>query len=134
MLINTLLDIKIEVVMKKFVEIDGKDIEYKIENAWYQQCDKKQVPFIKINSRTKFADVHWDYITYNPELDNLISETADKFTQAATEIFNRHANHKSSYKLNGSLVWFYDLEIPKARLAASELYDLVASCLESKNT
>lgn len=122
--------------MRKFVEIKGMDIERSAENAWYQQCEKNQVPFIKINTSrgTKLTEVHWDYITYCTSLDDLMQETADDFSEAATGIFNRYANPRSScdISINGSLVWFYNLETEKARLAASELYDLIVSRVANK--
>lgn len=91
---------------------------------------KKQFPFITLKSRTKLADVHWDYITYPTDVDDILNDLKGKLRDDALEIFRKYADKRSEYRGNDHLVWFKDLEIEKAKLAAEELYDLVVSYID----
>lgn len=111
--------------MNKFVDIPKRDVDAKAENAWFEKCRTSCVPFITLKSRTKFADVHWDYITYPNDIHKIFDSFGDKLRDDAIAIFMKYANKKSEYTANRYLVWYKSLEIPKAKLAAAELYDLI---------
>jgi len=89
-----------------------------------------EVPFITLKIITKFADVHWDYIAYQPEVDKILNSLDGQLRDGAITIFKKYANSRSEYKANDLLVLFKGIDIPKARLAAEELYDLVVCCIE----
>ena len=114
--------------MIKFVEIPRKEKGYEKENDWHKHCLYKQIPFITVKTRTKLADVHWDYITYNtPQTDQKLSELSFIIEKGALDIFKKYANDASSQRINCHLIYFYNLNIPHARLAADELYDFLVS-------
>ena len=117
--------------MQKYVEVQRKDLKAKAENAWFEICRKNSIPFITLKSRTKFADVHWDYIAYSPEVDKFLNAGNGQLRDGAIEIFRKYANPKSEYEANDLIVWFKNIEIPKAKLAAEELYDFISAYLES---
>ncbi|MCC4118796.1 hypothetical protein LLG90_25925 [Aromatoleum toluclasticum] len=116
--------------MKKYVEIPKNDVDSKVENAWFGTCRKNNIPFITLKSRTKLADVHWDYISYPTEVDRILKGLDGQLRDGAIAIFKKYADSRSEYTANDLLVWFKNLEIPKAKLAAEELYDLVAGYVE----
>lgn len=113
--------------MNKFFEIPKNDPKAIAENSWFQICRKEKIPFIIIKSRKKYADVHWDYITYPNEVDKILNNRAIELRDAAIEIFKKHANERSKYSASNLLVSYENLEIPQAKLAAEELYDLIVS-------
>jgi hypothetical protein len=118
--------------MDKFVEVPKNDVKAKIENSWYQSCRERKVPFITVKSRTKLADVHWDYITYPPEVEKVLKDLGVQLRDAAIAIFNKYADNRSEYTASEYLVSYKNLEIPKAKLAAAELYDLIVGYVDSK--
>lgn len=113
--------------MQKYVEVPRNDVNSKAENAWFEICRKNRIPFITLTSRTKLADVHWDHIAYPTDVDRVLNALDGQLRDGAIAIFNRYADSRSEYEANDFLVWFKNLEIPKAKLAADELYDLIAS-------
>lgn len=86
-----------------------------------------------MKTRTKYADVHWDYITYSKEVDEVLEGLGTRLRDRAIDIFKQYANANSRYTASGHLVWFKNLEIESARLAASELYDLIVESVDRSN-
>ncbi|WP_421722005.1 hypothetical protein [Alloalcanivorax xenomutans] len=119
--------------MDKFVEIPRTDVSAERENAWFERCESNQIPFITVKTRTKYADVHWDYIAYSKEVDEVLGGLGTRLRDNAIDIFKKYANANSRYAASGHLVWFKNLEIESARLAASELYDLIAESVNRSN-
>lgn len=117
--------------MNKYVDLPKNDLNDKVQNAWFHTCCAKRTPFITIKSRTKLADVHWDYITYPPHADEVLSNLNGQLRDEAIAIFMKYANSRSEYSINDQLVWFKNIEIPKAKLAAEELYDLIVNYVEA---
>ena len=117
--------------MNKYVEIPKNDINSNAENAWFKTCKENNIPYITLSIRTKFADVHWDYITYPMEVDEILEQLGDSLTNKVIEIFNEYANEKSKYSVNNHLVWFKNLEIEQAKLAAADLHNLIAESVET---
>ena len=118
--------------MQKYVEIPKNDLQFKIENAWFETCRKNNIPFITLKIRTKFADVHWDYIAYSSEVDQILNSANGQVRDGAIAIFKKYANSRSEYVANDLIVSFKNLDIPKATSAAEELYDFVADYIENK--
>jgi hypothetical protein len=119
--------------MHKFVEIPRNDVSAEKENAWFDRCVTSQIPFIKVKTRSKYADIHWDYITYSKEVDEVLEDLGARLRDSAIDIFKQYANENSRYTASGHLVWFKNLEIESARLAASELYDLIVDSVNRSN-
>ncbi|MCK7546318.1 hypothetical protein MLC59_19370 [Marinobacter bryozoorum] len=116
--------------MEKYVELSDTSSDFAKENVWLEHCELKQIPFITVKTRSKYADVHWDYITYSNEVDEILESIGTTLRDSAVEIFNQYASKKSRYTASGHLVWFKNLEIEQAREAASDLYDLVVRSIE----
>ena len=111
--------------MQKYFEIPKNDAESKANNTWFEYCRKQEIPFIIIKSRTKLADVEWDYIAYQPEFDNAFKNLNGELRYKAILIFKKYAGPRSEYQASDLLISFKNLEIPKAKIAADELYDLI---------
>ena len=119
--------------MQKYAELPKNDVGSEKENDWFRHCESTQVPFITVKPRSMYADVHWDYITYSKEVDDILENLGTTLRDDAIEIFTKYANAKSRYTASGHLIWFKNLEIDSARLAASELYDLIAGSVSREN-
>lgn len=111
--------------MQKYVEVPKNDLKKITENAWFEICRKNSIPFVILKSRSKLADVHWDHIAYPSEVDRILNMLNGQLRDGAIAIFKKYASSRSEYEVNDLLVWFKNLEIPKAKLAAEELYDLI---------
>lgn len=116
--------------MQKYFELPKNDLQSKAENAWFEICRNNSIPFIILRSRTKLADVQWDYITYPTEVDKVLNTLDGQLRDKAIAIFKKYADSRSEYQASDLVVCFKNLEIPKAKLAAEELYDLIADYVE----
>lgn len=116
--------------MQKYAEVPKNDVKSKTENAWLEVCRKNNTPFITLKSRTKLADVHWDYIAYPPEVDKVLEALDGQLRDRAIAIFKKYANSRSEFRASDQLIWFKNIEIPKAKLAAEELYDIIADYID----
>lgn len=119
--------------MPKYVEIPRNDIGSEKENDWFRHCESVQIPFITVKPRSKYADVHWDYIAYSKEVDDILESLGNTLRDDAIKLFKQYANAKSRYTASGHLVWFKNLEVDSARLAASDLYDLIVDSVNREN-
>lgn len=119
--------------MHKYVEIPRNDVGSEREDDWFRHCESAQIPFITVKPRSTYADVHWDYITYAKEVDELLESMGNTLRDDAIEIFKKYANAQSRYTASGHLIWLKNLEVESARLAASELYDLIVCSVTREN-
>ena len=61
--------------MNEFIIINGNPSIKKniaIEKSWFNHCAEEKIPYVTINSKRTKADIHWDYITINPENDEAL--------------------------------------------------------------
>jgi len=116
--------------VKKFEEVPKNDVNHRVENAWYEFCRERKVPCITVKSRTKLADVHWDYIAYPAGVDEILDSLGNQLRDSAIAIFMKYADQRSEYTASGCLVWYKNLEISQAKLAAAELYDLIVGYVD----
>ncbi|WP_312517352.1 hypothetical protein [Massilia sp.] len=110
--------------MQKFV-VD-KDDNSQTVNAWYRICQDKQLPYIIIEKRTKYATVRWDYFSYTKENEEKIIDNQNIYVEELEAIFQKYRNPKSKPRIDGfGLVYYFDIEVEKAPALAEELYDIV---------
>jgi hypothetical protein len=119
--------------MTKYIEIAKSEAGFERENDWFKHCESAQIPFITVKLRSKYADVHWDYIAYSKGVDEILEGLGNTIREGATELFKKYANTKSRYSVNGHLIWFKNLEVENARLAAGELYELIVASVSRGN-
>ncbi|WP_339652189.1 hypothetical protein [Halopseudomonas pelagia] len=83
------------------------------------------MPFITVTRCKKYADVHWDYITYPTKLDALLHRLDGELRDKAKEIYLTCSNARSRFVGSDQLIWFRDIEVSHADAAANEPYDLI---------
>lgn len=116
----------------KFVAQSSHNYDVEKFNIWFRECRRKQRPYITITHRTKFSDVHWDYISYDDKAaDRVLSENSEIITREALVIFHQVASDRSSYSINCNVITFKNIPIEKAELAATSLFDLIESILHT---
>ncbi|NKZ37829.1 hypothetical protein HF690_02550 [Oleiagrimonas citrea] len=115
-----------EAEMQKFVEITRKDSGFDKENSWYSVCEKERIPYITIKARSKLAIVQWDYMTYPPNIDKALFAMHKSIKVKVSAIYDRYASKESRLSVGPGVISFWNLELPDAREAASELYDLIS--------
>jgi hypothetical protein len=69
----------------------------------------------------------WDYVTLPPTYDKVLFEQEKRLQAQAIAIFEKHATRQSSVRAKSTVVFFDNLPIDKAKLAANELYTLIES-------
>ena len=70
-------------------------------------------------------------MTYSLEFDSIFNALDGEIRDAAIVFFKKYANIKSEYQANDSLIYFINLEIPKAKIAAGELYELIINYIKT---
>ena len=100
------------------------------ESDWFHACREAGKPYVVIRTGEKTADVMWDYVTLPPRYDDILIANEELLKEQAIAIFQKHASIKSSVRVKATIVFFDNLSIPKAKLAANELYALIESLVE----
>ena len=66
--------------MKKY-EI-SRNGDYDKFNIWFSFCRKNEIPYITVTTRTKYAKIDWDHISYSsPDYDNEFSKNKNFFNR-----------------------------------------------------
>lgn len=112
---------------KKFVEIpSAKKSNDKIDD-WFDHCRRKQIPYITVKTRTKFANIHWDYISYDAEIDSILCKNENLIKDGVRQVVKKYLNENTSYSANCNLIYVDNIHLTDARMAAEEIYDLIAT-------
>jgi hypothetical protein len=114
---------------KKYVTYTTLSDESTEVNAWYRHCQVTKIPYVTVSARRKYANVQWDYINLPVEYDEMLRAKGDEFIQGFVEIFRRHANGKSEYRVGKFVATFVDIEVEKAPQLANELFDYISQQL-----
>lgn len=110
--------------MNEFIIINGNPSIKKniaIEKSWFNHCAEEKIPYVTINSKRTKADIHWDYITINPENDEALFNN-DKLTSYLIGVFQATADKTSKYDLSPVLGTFYSIPVELAERAAEAIY------------
>lgn len=101
------------------------------QSDWFHACRDTRKPYVVVRTAEKTADVMWDYVTLPAIYDNILMANAKVLKEQAVAIFQKHASPESSVRAKPTVVFFHNLTISKAKLAANELYTLVESLVEN---
>jgi hypothetical protein len=97
------------------------------ESDWFHYCRETRKPYVVVRTAEQTADVMWDYVTLPPSYDKVLLGQEKQLQQQAIAIFQKHATKESSVRAKSTVVFFDNLPIDKAKLAANELYSLIES-------
>ena len=100
------------------------------QSDWFHTCRDAGKPYVVVRTSEKTADVMWDYVTLPPSYDALLMKSERFLKAQAISIFQKHASATSSVRVKATMVFFDNLTIPKAKVAANELYELIESLVE----
>lgn len=101
------------------------------QSDWFHACCESGKPYVVVRTGERTADVMWDYVTLPPSYDRILRTNATVIKEQAITIFQKHASIESSVRAKPTLVFFDNLSISKAKLAANELYELIESLVEN---
>ena len=101
------------------------------QSDWFHTCRESGKPYVTVRTSEQTADVMWDYVTLPPSYDSVLLANEGLLREQAIAIFQRYASDKSSIRAKATTVFFDNLPIPDAKLAANELYTLIESLVEN---
>ena len=101
------------------------------QSDWFHACCESRKPYVVVRTGERTADVMWDYVTLPPSYDQTLRANATVLREQAIVIFQKHASIESSVRAKPTLVFFDNLSISRAKLAANELYELIESVVEN---
>lgn len=102
------------------------------QSDWFHACRETGKPYVVVRTSERTADVMWDYVTLPPVCDDILVAKEGLLKEQAIAIFQKHASVDSSVRVKATIVFFDNLPIPEAKLAANELYALIESLVESQ--
>ena len=102
------------------------------QSDWFHYCQETAKPYVVVRTGENTADVMWDYVTLPPTYDHVLFEKGGQIQEQAIAIFERHASKDSSVRAKPTVVFFDNLPIEKAKLAANELYSLIESLFKGR--
>lgn len=101
------------------------------QSDWFHACRQAEKPYVVVRTAETTADVMWDYVTLPPRCDKILMANERILRDQAIAIFQKYASVESSVRAKATIVFFDNLSIPKAKLAANELYTLIESLVET---
>jgi len=101
------------------------------QSDWFHSCRESGKPYVVVRTGESTADVMWDYVTLPTRCDKILMENETLLREQAIAIFEKHSSIESSVRAKATTVFFDNLSIPKAKLAANELYGLIESLVEN---
>jgi len=114
-------------IQQKFV-VSRRNQSQKIDN-WYETCKKEKIPYVVIEARNKYADVRFDHESLPKKYDEYLTDNTEQITDKAIQIFRKYKVKGSKFSIIPFIVNIYNIPIDKAEIAASELFDLIKSCI-----
>jgi hypothetical protein len=117
------------VIHPKFKKFKNKDIE--ANGQWFRYCEKHQIPYIKIITRTYLADVEFDTITYeDPRVADAIFDGDFNLAQRIQAILEEYGSPRSKVTLlGGLLIKISDLPIESAEDAAVDVHQTILDAI-----
>lgn len=115
-----------------FELVDAKDSF--IDSDWFHHCRKTQTPFVVVRSGDNAADVLWDYVTLPSACDAELQRNLPALERDARAIFERYAIPESHLRVKATLIGFDRLPFDRAKLAATDLYAMIADYLPATQT
>jgi hypothetical protein len=101
------------------------------QSDWFHACREARKPYVVVRTSENTADVMWDYVTLPPSYDKVLMDNEKLLKEQAIAIFQKHASIHSSVRAKPTVIFFDNLSISKAKLAANELYQLIESLVEN---
>jgi len=102
------------------------------QSDWFHYCRETAKPYVVVRTGEKTADVMWDYVTLPPSYDRVLFEKGRLIQEQAIAIFEKHGTKDSSVRAKPTVVFFDNLPIEKAKLAANELYAMIESLFNGR--
>lgn len=103
------------------------------QNNWFYECKRRNIPFIYVAVRRSLAELRWDYISLQSDLDARLKSTDEgrRLVDALFAAFQRQArSRKKSQFLGSALVGTVDnVPISDARMLADEYVLLLEAAL-----
>lgn len=102
-------------------------------NAHFEACKRKQVPYVLCLRRRTKADVEFDHISFEKDVDHILEQRAQEIRESAVEIFTRHKTKGSSFVISAHVMSMRGLKIESAELAAADLYKMICDAIAAKD-
>jgi hypothetical protein len=104
------------------------------QSDWFHYCRETAKPYVVVRTGEQTADVMWDYVTLPPRYDRVLFEKGKEIQEQAIAIFERHATSNSSVRAKPTVVFFDNLPIDRAKIAANELFSFIESLFRGRTS
>lgn len=111
--------------MEKYIVITTPDRDFRKSNRWFDQCERENKPFVKICKKSKYYELHWDYISLCTKGRRF--EMSDGGMRQCRAFMDKYWPLKARYWCYGPVCSIPKLTLEQAQLAAVEIYDILAA-------
>lgn len=110
--------------MNKYVLLLGTNATDAAANEHFDYCKNEQVPYIEIKKRSRSTIVHFDYISYDSEMDHFfIHEALSAIKNVCALLANKYS--VQCYDAAGSVITFSGVDRNQAEHLAESLFDFL---------
>ncbi len=99
-------------------------------NNYFAVCEKANVPYVYAETRQKYCDVFFDFISLSEDKRKALTNNRDTVVNDAIAIFMRHSCNKSRYEISSLLISMLDMPIAQANACTQELLSLISGITE----
>lgn len=117
--------------MNRFIEIKPSDDTSK-KNGWFEECRRKNMPYVTVTSRGGTATVDWDYISYPSGSEKIFDAKEACLKAKLKKIYDKYSTKKSEYSFSAFSANISGLSTQDAMSAAEEIHDLIDDLINNK--
>jgi hypothetical protein len=110
--------------IKEFPDDDKRSAD-----RWFVECERRNIPWVRVMTKRKYAKVEWDHWSLESDLDEKMRARFSEACSVVDDIFKRHRVQRSRPNPHPMVGSFEHIPMPAARQAAGEMFLLMYSLI-----
>lgn len=113
-----------EAALKQFSDDDKQGAD-----RWFKECERRNIPWVRVMTKRKYATVEWDHWSLESDLDEKMRARFSEACRVVDDIFKRHRVQRSRSNPHPMVGSFEHIPVLAARQAAGEMFMLMYSLI-----
>lgn len=113
-----------EAALKEFPDNDKQGAD-----RWFKECERRNIPWVRVMTKRKYATVEWDHWSLESDLDEKMRARFSEACRVVDDIFKRHRVQRSRANPHPMVGSFEHIPVLAARQAAGEMFVLMYSLI-----
>lgn len=111
-------------VIKEFSDDDKRGAD-----RWFVECERRNIPWVRVMTKRKYAKVEWDHWSLESDLDEKMRARFSEACSVVDVIFKRHRVQRSRSNPHPMVGSFEHIPLLAARQAAGEMFVMMYSLI-----